>query len=335
MTDRHPLIQGLLGFGPHSGAHRVALRAGLSIAVPLLVLFSIDHVEWSIYAAFGAFTSLYGRSSDYAGRLRMQSVAGGVLVASVIGGVLVGLSPARSWLVIPLAALLAAGSAALSDRQRWHPPGALFPIFAFTACASIPATPALLVPATVVSVFVAAFSVVLGAAGALRRGRSLTGARPEAHPIELRHVIRAAAGVLIAGTIATSIGIGHPYWAMVSAVVPLASREFVPQLVRGVQRIVGTVIGLALAALLLWWSPPTLVALVIVIVLQFAVELLVGRNYVLALLFITPLALLMVHLASPAPTAGLILDRGIETIIGVVVGVGIGYLTRPGTFRRR
>lgn len=57
------LFSELLRFGPHAGAHRVAVRAGVSVLVPLLLLWATDHTHWSIYAAFGAFTSLYGRTS--------------------------------------------------------------------------------------------------------------------------------------------------------------------------------------------------------------------------------------------------------------------------------
>ena len=56
------LARSLLAIGPHRGAHRVALRAGVSVLVPLLVLVLLGHVEWTSYAAFGAFTSLYGRN---------------------------------------------------------------------------------------------------------------------------------------------------------------------------------------------------------------------------------------------------------------------------------
>lgn len=62
VSEQPSLADQLLRFGPRANAHRVALRAGLSILVSLLVLWSMDRLEWSIYAAFGAFTSLYGRN---------------------------------------------------------------------------------------------------------------------------------------------------------------------------------------------------------------------------------------------------------------------------------
>jgi uncharacterized membrane protein YccC len=66
------------------------------------------------------------------------------------------------------------------------------------------------------------------------------------------------------------------------------------------------------------------VSLVLVVVaLQIVTELLVGRNYGLALLFITPMALLMGQLGAAQSTPDLIRDRGVETVIGAVVAVAL------------
>ena len=43
---------------------------------------------------------------------------------------------------------------------------------------------------------------------------------------------------------------------------------------------------------------------------------------------VTPLALLMVHLAAPTSPRELLLDRAVETLLGVLVGVAVGWLTR-------
>ena len=47
------------------------------------------------------------------------------------------------------------------------------------------------------------------------------------------------------------------------------------------------------------------------------------RNYAFALLFITPLALLMVQLAHPQPVGPTLEARVLETAIGVVVGIAV------------
>jgi uncharacterized membrane protein YccC len=118
---------------------------------------------------------------------------------------------------------------------------------------------------------------------------------------------------------------------MVSAAVPLAARDLVPQVVRGVHRVVGTLVGLGVAALLFAVDPTGLVLIAVIVALQAGAELLVGRNYALALVAITPLALLMVHLVAPVPSSVLLRDRGVETVLGVGVGLVMGWLTRsPG-----
>jgi uncharacterized membrane protein YccC len=145
-----------------------------------------------------------------------------------------------------------------------------------------------------------------------------------------RYALQSGAGVLVSGVVATSTGIGRPYWAMVSAVVPLVARDLTGQLTRGLHRVIGTGLGLLVAAALFELGLGGLSLVLVVALLQAAAELFVGRNYALALVFVTPLALLMVHLVLPVPTSELLADRGVETVIGVVVGIAVGYVSRPG-----
>lgn len=335
MSPRRSVARHLFTVGPHAGAHRVALRAAISIAVPLLTLYAIGRLDWAVYAAFGAFTALYGRSSVHGHRLRMQATAATVFVVAVVTGTAIGISPQRAWIVVPAAAVFAALVSLVSDRQRWHPPGALFPIFALAACASIPSQPADLLPAALIVTASALFALVVGAVGALRRGRSLRSGPLPAGAVQPRHAVRSGAGVLIAGAIATVSGIGHPYWAMVSAVVPLSPTDFPTQIAKGAQRVIGTFAGLAVAAAILLSHPPALVLVLVVIGLQFGAEMLIGRNYALALLVVTPLALIMVDLAAPGHIPSLLLERGVETVIGVAVGIAVAWLTRAPLWRRR
>jgi hypothetical protein len=328
------LIGRLLTFGPHAGAHRIALRASVSVLVPLLVLWATGHLEWSIYATFGAFTSLYGRDRADSARLALQVEAGVTQVAMITLGVLVALSDQRAWLAVPVAAVVALGASYESATRRWHPPGSLFQVFAFAAVASAPATSDDLLPALLVSAAAALFSVLVGIAGsALRRAplRPWTSVTPIGGATEgvWRYALQSGVGVLLAGVIATSAGIGRPYWAMVSAVVPLVARDLGVQLTRGLHRVVGTGLGLLLSWALFGLGLGGLALVVVVALLQAAAELFVGRNYALALVFVTPLALLMVHLVVPVPTRELLVDRGVETVIGVAVGIAVGYLTRP------
>jgi hypothetical protein len=324
----------LLRVGPHAGAHRVAVRVGVSVAVPLLVLQAVGRPEWSIYAAFGAFTGLYGRNRLHLGRLRMQLTLGLVLVAAVTAGTAVSTFDTRGWVAVPTAALVATVAALLSEAQDWHPPGPLFVVFAFSACASLPGRPSLIGVAAAAASASAGFAVVVGVAGWVRaRHAAAPVHRPGVVSVLAEHqtrihLLRYGLAVLIAGSLATAAGIGHSYWAMVAAVVPMAARDLTGQLIRGAHRLLGTLLGLGLAALLLTLPLHGLLLVAVVVLLQMGAELLIGRNYGLALVFVTPLALLLGQLAVARPAGPLLRDRALETLLGVAVALAVTVLTR-------
>lgn len=330
----------LVAFGPHDGAHRVAIRATISTLVPLLVLLAIGRSEWSAWAAFGAFAALYGRNRVQLPRVVMQSTAAAVMVVAVGAGSLVATLPAPVWPMIVGGALLAAAVSVVSDAEDWHPPGPLFALFAFSGSASIPGMS--LADAGVaagVATASAVLSVLVGSASAMLRRARRQPPLPHAsvvrsyrlspgRRVQLRRVARYAISVLLAGAVATLLGIGHPYWAMVSAVVPIASGTFAAGLARGTHRMLGTTIGVLLAAAALLLQPADLVVVLLVALCTFGVEMLVGRNYGVAMVFVTPLALLAVHLATPTPVEQLLVDRLVESIIGALIGIAVGFATR-------
>ncbi len=312
-------LKDFLGLHPTPGAHRVALRAGVSVAVPLLVVLAAGRPEWSLYAAFGAFASLYGRNHVHLSRAAMQASAGAALTAAVALGVLVGCAPERRWLAVGVGALVAALGTLLSSAQDWHPPGPLFLIFGFGAAASVPHRLGEVPVAVAVAGTTAVFALLVGNLGAFVRGQRSAPTRLA--PVWTWQPVRFAVAAALAAALATAAGFGHSYWAMVAAVAPLTARGFQHQLVRAGHRIVGTLLGLLVAAALLAPGLAPVPTVLVVVCLQIATELVVGRNYGLAMLFITPMALLMGQVAAPQPAVDLLRDRGVETAIGAAVAV--------------
>ncbi len=74
--------------------------------------------------------------------------------------------------------------------------------------------------------------------------------------------------------------------------------------------------------------------LAIAIALQVCAELFVGRNYGLAMVFITPLALLMIELAVPVDPGLLLRDRLVDTLLGVAVGTAVAVVSAAVRRRR-
>jgi hypothetical protein len=294
------------------------------VGVALLAVLALGHIEWTSYAAFGAFTSLYGRNQVPASRLKRQLVAAGALTSAVTAGAAVStLADRDSWLVVGAGVVAFLGSA-LVAMEEWRPPGPTFPVFAFGAVCSVAHRADQVAVALAVSGCSAALAVVLGNARALLRV-------PPRAPIPLRrtltwHPVLASVAVVLAGTVSTVLGIGHPYWSMVAAVAIVTGRNTRHRLQRAGHRVAGSMLGLVTAAALLAVLTDRVAVVLAVAALQLLTEVMVARNYALALLFITPQALLMGQLAEPRPVRSLLLDRGAETMVGAAAAVCVVVL---------
>ncbi|NQX13440.1 FUSC family protein [Microbacteriaceae bacterium VKM Ac-2855] len=305
----------LVALGPAENDRTSALRVGLGVAVPALLLFVTGHPELTVYAVFGAFTGMYGRNEPH--RLRHQLRAAILLMAGVALGVGSARLGVTSWPLVLLECAFAAVGSVFADRAGLRPAGPFFGLFALGACASIPP---LVAPGLAVAVAggSAALGLILGAVG--RPRESLL---PESTRVSWRRALAYLAAVGVAGALSTGLGLGHPIWAMAAAAVPLAVTGTANRMRRGAHRILGTLVGLGVTALILVpFGPPAPVILVLlVIALQFPTELFMTRNYGLALVFFTPLILLMTQLAHPIDSTALIVDRALQTALGAFVGV--------------
>ncbi|WP_157074620.1 FUSC family protein [Janibacter corallicola] len=145
---------------------------------------------------------------------------------------------------------------------------------------------------------------------------------------------RVLIAALLAGGIAMAIDNAHAYWAAAFAVLVVqVGGTRTAQLHRAIQRTIGTGLGLLAFALVLGLGLDHWPLVATVVALQFVVEMLVTRNYALAVIFITPLALSISAAVTRMDTTTIVLDRGIDTIIGVgcaiLVVLVTGRLGRP------
>lgn len=157
-----------------------------------------------------------------------------------------------------------------------------------------------------------------------RRGavRAVLAGRHPAWPLGLR----AGAAALVSGSVALAVGLGHSYWAPVSAIAVLQATNLASATHRAVQRAVGTTVGLVLAMALLLEDPRGGWAVLLIIACQVAAELVVARNYALGMVFVTPLALVVTTLGHPASTGTLVRERFLDTLVGAAIGLLMAVL---------
>ena len=104
---------------------------------------------------------------------------------------------------------------------------------------------------------------------------------------------------------------------------------------RAAQRLGGTIGGLAIATAVLAVNPQDYVLAATLGALQVLIQLTVTRHYATAMLFVTPLALLLASGASGSASAEhLTGDRLVETAIGAGATLVAAQLISPGWARR-
>ncbi|MFD9002639.1 FUSC family protein [Streptomyces sp. NPDC059582] len=138
--------------------------------------------------------------------------------------------------------------------------------------------------------------------------------------------LRMTVGTGVAGGLAVLLHLEHGYWAAISAAAVLHSVNLRTTAQRAVQRTLGTAVGLVLALGVLAADPEPVALALVIVVLEFLLEYVVVRNYGLAVVFLTPLALLLSDLSAPAPTGELVLDRVLGSVVGIAVGLGCALL---------
>ncbi|MBF6321968.1 FUSC family protein [Nocardia cyriacigeorgica] len=163
-----------------------------------------------------------------------------------------------------------------------------------------------------------------------RLARSLS---PDSHAAVAANRIGLAA--ILAGSLTVALSIGRPDWAVLTVAVLLhQGPDRVRGTYRGIHRVGGTVLGLAVFTVIYAFEPRGFALVLVLMGLQFSIELFVARNYGLAVVFITPLALLMggggVY-GDPLPVA---FDRFLESVIGVLIGLGVLWLVDRHSHRR-
>ncbi|MFE4305487.1 FUSC family protein [Streptomyces sp. NPDC056891] len=156
-----------------------------------------------------------------------------------------------------------------------------------------------------------------GAAGRVAPGR----VAPSRTAILLVPALRMVLGTGLAGGAALLFGLGHGYWAAISAAAVLHSVNVRTAAQRAVQRTLGTMAGLLLALGVLAARPDPVVLVLVIVLLEFLLEYVVARNYGLGVVFLTPLALLLTDLAVPSPAGDLVQDRALSSLLGVGIAL--------------
>jgi uncharacterized membrane protein YccC len=148
----------------------------------------------------------------------------------------------------------------------------------------------------------------------------------------LTHAARVAIAVVIAYTIGSWLNLTFSYWATMAAVV-VVQPEAASIWQRGIERMVGSIAGGVLAALLIFALPSKIALLTLIFPMAAATIAFRLVNYTIFVVFATTLFVLVTELLQPV--SGIVSVRVLNNVIGSLVGLGASRLLWHGSAAKR
>jgi hypothetical protein len=312
------------------------LAAAAATGLPIFIGAAFGSLGAGLVASIGGLVFLYLPPTQLAHRMAWLMACAFGLVACYTLGVLCQL---YAPLTVVMLMLITIPVTMVCRFYAVPPPGSLFFVMAASIGAFTPAHGMAAVQQIGLLAMGCVLAVAIAFVYSLHMIRRAATTPPAPRTVDFDFVIldSVVIGCFVGLSLALAqlLQLPRPYWVPVSCLAVIQSMSLRAVWLRQVQRIAGTALGLAVfwlfAALPL---NPWAVAAVIT-TLSFIIEMLVVRHYGLAVVFITPLTILLAEAvqlgaASPLP---LMQARLIDTILGCLVGLAGGACLHSTRFR--
>lgn len=319
----------------------IAIRAAIAMGLPLVALTLLGRPEVGLQMAPGAFTVLFAAGATPRERAKVLPFVVLLLVANATVGALLAPSPWTFALGLVLATIIAA---TVTFAFRLGPPGAIFFVLMYGLSANItrvedgernsdPVVFLLALTAGAVFAYVISIVPILSPRVRSMPARPLRELLPG--PWLGRDERTLMARIAIAAVVGTTVSMFwldgiHAYWTVAASVAVIGlSADKTYSLQRGLHRTIGTILGAGLYVVLAPLGDNLVILIVLLTALQFVIELVVVRNYALALIFVTPLVLLIT--AATTTSGDLMstaLERVLDTVIGATIAIATSFLHR-------
>ena len=324
---RHALareLRRLLTFNASERPWEMPLAAAAASGLPVIIGAWYGEMAAGLAGSLGGLVFLYLPATGLSERMAAMMACAFGLVASFALGIL---SSVYEPLTIPVLALVAAVVTMICRFYALGPPGSLFFVMTAAIGAYSPArgqAAAAQVGFIAMGCTLATLVAFFYSLHALRRRPAVSQAGRVfdfGFVVADSVVIGAAVGVSLA--IAQLLQLPRPYWVPVSCLAVIQAASLREAWRKQLHRIAGTALGLLLFLLLAMMPLSAMGVALLLTALTFVIETLVVRHYALAVVFITPLTILLAEAAnfSVALPPGVLVARLVDTIIGCLVGL--------------
>jgi len=322
-------------------SRHIPFLASLCVGIPLFCGWYFGSLAMGLQASLGGLVILYYQpNSSFRRRMVTMLVCSLGFVLSLGIGLSFSYNPYVSAIVLGFFAM---GIHLVTTYFKIKPPGNFFFIMiaSMASCQSynlelIPAKIGYLFLGTMLACFLAFCH------GLLWIKKSPT---PETFTTQVkkRKYVSLIDSMIIGICISFSLTVGHffemenPYWIPISclAILQGISKQHVWE--RMIHRIVGTFIGIGICWLILLVCKTPLSICLSIFVLQYLVEVLIVKNYALAIIVITPMTILLAEIGSSftANTEIIVSARFLDITIGSVIGALGGWVIYNQQFKHK
>ncbi len=330
-------IKPLFVLNDHKRPMGFLVISAFSVALPALVGAWLDEFSTAMLACMGGLTILYMRQTNISRRMMTLATCAFGFALSFAVGVLTSFDPFVSAATLTLNVFLAT---LICRFYAVPPPGTLFFVVVACLARTIPFDLSLAAERTGILMFgsmsacLLAFSYSVYQIYFSKEYTHRPTEEPDHHILAIS-IESAVISLFVGGgyLFALLVNLDNPYWVPISTAAIMQGATFRAIWHRNVHRIIGTTIGMGIAWAIFSLSPSIWTLALLIFALSFFIEVLITRNYGLAVIFITPLTVIFSDVSvANASTDSLILSRLFDIILGSFIGYIGGWVIHHPKF---
>jgi hypothetical protein len=316
---------------------QIAFASALAIGLPLLIGAYFDHLNYGLVASLGGLSILYMPNTPLSHRMVTMMACAFAITACYTLGVI---SHSFQFALAPMIIFVTMMVMMIVRIYMLGPPGALFFVMAAAIGAyapvevtHVPHMVGLISMGALLACVIAFFYSVYALRIAAPKAIASLSAPSFDYVVFDSVMIGLFVGLSL--VLAQALQLQRPYWVPVSCLAVIQGASLRAIWNRQLHRILGTSIGMLFAWALLLLPLTKWGIAVVLMALSFIVEILIGRHYATAIVFVTPLAILLAEAGTfgQGSAANLVSARFLDTVLGCVFGLAGGACLHNSRFR--
>ena len=316
-------LKGLFSWSDVKRPWHLAVLAAVCVGIPALIGAATNQFAVATLSSLGAMVILYLPKTRTAHRMVTLAMCSfGFMVCFTIGS----LSSFNPYVAVFALGLLSFGAIVITRYYRLSPPGSFFFILVSALAIYLPfdlskwsSNIGMVALGGMLSCGLAFIYSLMTGANDLPITKVETDTQVNAIILEAALV---AFFISLSYLVAVLLELPNALWVPISCAAVLQGATYRMIWHRNIHRIVGTAIGMGVAWCLFSLHPNYWVLALSMIFFQFVVELLIIKNYGAAVIFITPLTVIMAEITSINMTTEVLLEhRLIDISIGSAIGI--------------